>query len=453
MRLIGATLSGAAKATILWFILNAWTDGAGTRIVCQLGWPVSSYWLAAAAGAVGGIWARSWDRRAKLRHSAGDAGTAADFGLAYLPTVERPPVALPCFEKWHGGKDGYTGELGGVTVSVFDMTEHIRYDEGNNFPTRTIVLIPAASLPAFTATPRWAGRFAHIFGAGGMTFDPANAPVGEADTVRQFGRAVRIELPANPGWRTPVTLESRAAEMAVRRLITPTVMATLLGQPRWSFQTGAGWLACWRGQEVCPAGERPHWIAAAGATRAALLAAAADPLPVVLPPIQLPTAGQFEARGLGTFLGVLLGLSFGSLVAFFGTVAAFGDNPGVMMILLCLAAAVGGVVVGVLGFGIGAALGRVPAIARWNPLPQATTEQKAEKARRDSWRRRCGCLGIFVGGTAGLVASLALDHLIWPNNPTSVWRLAQLPILPIGGVIAGLMGGVALGGWVARRRG
>lgn len=336
MRLLGNALGGAATATIVWFILNGWTIGAGTTIVRQLGWPVSSYWLAAAVGAVSGVLARWRDNRVKLRHSTETAGTANDLGLAYLPTVERPPVALPCLKDWHSGKDGCTAELGGVPVSVFDITERVDDGEaGYVFRTKTILLIPAAGLPVLTASPRWAGRFAHILGVGGMTFDPASAPVGEAETVRQFGRGVRIEFPGNPGPWTPATPDSQAAEEAVRRLITPTVMATLLGQPGWSFQTGAGWLACWRAQEVCPAGERPHRINAARAIRAALLAAAADPSPVVLPPMQLPTGGQLMARWLGTIFGVLLGLFGTFFAASPGMAAAFGHpNPGVLMTTL-----------------------------------------------------------------------------------------------------------------------
>ena len=387
MRLFVAAIGGAAATTILWYILNGWTLGAATRIVRELGWPVSSYWLAAAVGAVCGMISRSRERRAQLRHSAGTEQTAAELALTYLPTVERPAVTLSCFDKWHSGKDGATGEFDGVPVSVFDMTERIDTGEGFSYPTRTIMLIPAAGLPALTVSPRWAGRFAHSFGFGGMTFDPASAPVDEADTVRQFGRTFRIDLPGDPGPWMSATPKSRSAEEAVRRLITPTVMATLLGQPGWSFQAAAGWLACWRGDKVCPADERPNRIAAAGAIRAALLAAAADPSPVVVPPALLPTGGQFRARVWGSISGVLLGL-FGALFAsFFGIAKAFGHTyPVARMTLPLLAAAVSAVVFGLLGYGIGAAVGWISAIARWTPASEPTPEQKAEKARRDFWQ-------------------------------------------------------------------
>ncbi len=95
-RLLGAAFGGAAAVTVLWFILNAWTVGAVAKIVRELGWPVSSYWLAAAAGAIIGMISSSRGRRAKLRHSNGAAQAAAELALTYLPTIERPLVALPC---------------------------------------------------------------------------------------------------------------------------------------------------------------------------------------------------------------------------------------------------------------------------------------------------------------------------------------------------------------------
>ena len=453
MRLFVAASVGAAATTILWYILDGRTLGAASRIVRELGWPVSSYWLAATVGAICGMISRLPDRRSKLRHSAGTMQAAAELAFTYLPTVERPPAALPCFDKWHSGKDGSTGDLDGVPVSVFDMTECIDTGEGFSYPTRTMMLIPAAGLPALTVSPRWAGRFAHIFGFGGMTFDPTGAPVDEADTVRQFGRTFRIDLPGDPGQWTPATPESRFNEEWVRRLITPTVMATLHGQPGWSFQAAGGWLACWRGDKVCPAGERPNLIAAAGVIRTALLAAAADPSPVIVSPAQLPTCGQFRARVLGTISGALLGLFGAFFVSFFGIAKAFGHTyPLAGMTLPLLSAAVSAVVFGLLGYGIGAAAGQIPAIAQWTPAPKPTPEQKAEKARRDSWQRGLGCLGFFIGGASGIATFAALDQLILSNNQASNARIALLPILAIGGIITGSIGGVVLGSWVARRR-
>jgi hypothetical protein len=414
---------------------------------------VSSYWLAAAVGAICGMISNSRKHRAELRHSAGIATTASEFGLAYSPTVERPPIALPCLENWHSGKDGHTGELGGLPVSVFDMTERIDTDEGVGFLTKTIVIIPAAGLPAFTSSPRWAGRFAHILGFGGMRFDPAEAPVEAMDTVRKFGRAIRIDLPGDPAPWTKANSETRSAEEAVRRLLTPKLMETLLDHRSWSFQTGDGWLACWRGYKVCQAGERPKWIAAASAIRAVLLAAALDPLPVVVPPAQMPTGGQFLARGLGTLAGVLIGL-FGTFFASsIGITEYFRHTaPAAQMTLPFVAMAIGAVVFGVLGFGVGAAIGRIPSIARWTPQPDLTPEQKAKKDRRDSWARRCGCLGFFVGGAAGIGGLIALALLIWPNNEASALRIGLFPIVPISAAIAGLIGGAMLGSWVARRK-
>ncbi|MDB5391612.1 MAG: hypothetical protein JWM11_7258, partial [Planctomycetaceae bacterium] len=82
MQPLGDAIGGAATTALLWFILNAWAKGAGTAIVRQWGWPLSAYWLVAAVGAIGGIFAGSRRRRQKFRQSAVAARTAAHLGLA-----------------------------------------------------------------------------------------------------------------------------------------------------------------------------------------------------------------------------------------------------------------------------------------------------------------------------------------------------------------------------------
>ena len=66
--------------------------------------------------------------------------------------------------------------------------------------------------------------------------------------------------------------------------------------------------------------------------------------------------------------------------------------------------------------------------------------------------RGCGCLGFFAGGPAGFAVFVALDLLIGSENRASVWQSGLFPILSIGGAIAGLIGGIALGSWLAGRR-
>ncbi len=284
MRIRRDALDGAAKAALLGFFLSGWSIGIGPKFAFETWSWVASYCLFIAVGSVIGVLTGSRHSRLEREQSASAARTAADLGLTYLPTVERPPLALPCFKKWHSGKEGNVGEVGGVPVSVFDMVEQIETFEGTGFFTRTIVLLPADGVPAFTASPCRAGRFAHLLELGGTRFDPATAPAGAADTVRQFGRSFRIECPGNPSRWTLTTQRLQKAEEPVRRLMTPKLMAALLAWPGWSFQTGAGSLVCWRGQSVCPAGKRQEWIAAASAIQAALLAAVAD-MSVVAPPV------------------------------------------------------------------------------------------------------------------------------------------------------------------------
>jgi hypothetical protein len=50
--MLGAAIGGAAATAILWATLNVWTVGAISKIVRELGCPVSSYWLVSVVGAV-----------------------------------------------------------------------------------------------------------------------------------------------------------------------------------------------------------------------------------------------------------------------------------------------------------------------------------------------------------------------------------------------------------------
>jgi hypothetical protein len=445
MRNLMAAIGGALVVTFLWYILNLWMNNAGIAFIREHGWPASTVWLALAAGAVLGVVRNSCRRRADLRRTAAAVLTAADLGLAYTPTVERPSASLPCFENWYSGKDGYTGEIGGEPVSVFDMTEYIRSDDGSCYQSRTIVLLSAAGLPEATACPRWfRGWFAHAFGFGGTTFDPAAAPAGQANTVRRFGRAMRIELPGDPGpWKAETT-ETRAQDAAVRRIFAPGLMAALLDHRGWSFQTSGGWLACWRGKAVRPRSERPALIAAAKEIRAALLAAVADPTPVVLPPLSLPTPGQYIARMLGTLAGAILGL----FATFFGSTSAAADLT-LFSFVPFLAMVGGGITGGLFGYWTGAVFGRLSLIARWRPPAEDTPEHRAEKRRRGRWQIGFGCVGWFVGLAAGLTIFITLKEFVWGGN--GGWK-ALLPVIFFGGGVTGLFSGVVIGNQVARRR-
>ncbi len=389
MRLISATVAGMLTATFLWYFVNGFVQDAGIGFVRGHGWPVSTAWLAAAVGAAAGLVNHSRGRREQKRRAAGAESAAADLGLAFTPTVERPAAALPCFANWYSGKDGNTGVVDGVPVSVFDMTSCIESSEGgDSYPSHTVVLVPAVGLPEFTAGPRSLGsRLTDAFGGGGMTFDPAAAG-DAAEVVRRFGRAVWVDPRGSPGPFEPATAAHLASETTVRRLFTTALMSALLDQPDWSYEANGEWLACYRRKVVRPAGERPHLIAGAVRIRAALLAAAADPPPAGLPPLPLPTPGQYRSRGFGTLAGVVLGMAGG----LFGGGAAVSEWD-LLKVVWLLAVAVGVVTGGVLGYWVGAAIGLLPAVKRWSPPPAGTPEQQAETRRRSRWQTGCGCVG------------------------------------------------------------
>lgn len=330
-----------------------------------------------------GLMADSSRRRSELRQSLMALTTANDLGLDYIPEVEWPSVPLPCFEYWRIGKDGNTGEIAGVPVSVFDMECYLPHSDSSSTDRtekRTVVLLPVTGLPGFTATPlsvTTLTAFKHAFGLDGMTFDPGAAPADEVEVVRRFVRAVQIDVIGSGPWEQ-ATAESQARENAVRRLFTPALMAALLDHPDWYFQAAGEWLACWR--DISPANERPKLIADAMAIRAALLAAVANDSPAALPPLPTLTPGQYMARCFGTVVGGVIGFigGFGSTAMIFQPRLS---TP--VFIATGIATWFGVCVVGaVFGYQTGAAIGQLPAVARWTAPPTDTPEQKAEKRRQ-----------------------------------------------------------------------
>jgi hypothetical protein len=445
MRNFFAAIGGALAFTFLWYIGNLLVKNSGIEFVREQGWPVSSAWLVLIIGAVFGVVRKSYLRRAEFRTAAMALATATDLGLEYSPTVERPAVSLPCFQHWQSGKDGNTGFICGEPVNVFDMVECDSSDaDGSTCRARTVVLLSAAGLPEIAALPRWfRGWLAHAFGILGMTFDPAAASAGDAETVRRFGRAIRIELPGNQDPWAERTAEAQAHEAAIRRLFTPKLMAALLDYRDWSFQSGGGWLACWRGNIIQPVRERPALIAAARKIRAALLAAAADPAPMVLPPQTLLNQGQFVVRLLGTLVGAIAGCIAGfefSATTWFN-MNQFAFVPFIGMIAGLFAG-------GFCGYWVSTILGWLPVVARWKLPPPEPLEQKAEKLRRGQWQLVFGFVGWCIGLPAGFAAFIALEDFVRGNG---VWKIV-FPILAFGGGIAGIICGALIGNRLARRR-
>lgn len=447
MRRIGAAVSGAAVVIVLWYFLNSWMDNAGIAFVRGQGWPVSTGWLAAAVGAVFGLVQEFRSRRNEKKQTAAAVWTGEELGLAHTPTVERPDATLPCFVSWASGKDGLTGVIDRVPVSVFDMTSRIETDDGSSYRSETVVLLPAVGLPEFTANPRgFGGWLAHAFGVSGLTFDPAAAG-DSAEAVRRFGRTVQVGLPALPAPFEDVDPERQEREEAVRKLFTPNLMSTLLRHPALSYQANGEWLACLRRRVLLPAGDRPELIASALEIRAALLAAAAEPTPTSgIPALPHPTPGQYLWRWLGTLVGVVLGL-FGGF--FGGAIAA--EQWKFWMIVPFIALVVGGVVGGAVGYWVGLVVGLMPAVRRWKPKPAGTPEQQAENRRRSKWQTGCGCFGWFAGWVMGALVFIATVSMFGANRMGG-WDVVLFFAFPIIGMVVGFLAFARIGGRISDRR-
>ena len=432
MRNLKAAIIGAVCVTVLWYICSTWV----IVLVGGYAWWVITVSLVA-GGAGLGVVSESYLRSKESRHASAAIQTANQLRLTYTPTVERPSASLPCFQHWVSGWHGSSGEIHGVPVSLFDMTEVIPGDEGASVRSSTTVLMPAPGLPDLTASPRpLSGFFDRAFGLGGMTFDSAAASADLASTVRRFGRAILIEYPGAPGPTKSATPKSMEQDAAIRRLVGPGLMAVLLDHRGWSFQTGDGWLACWRGNSVRTASERPDLIDTALKLRAALLAAAADTMSVALPAPALPSPGQYVARMLLTFAGALLGFFIvfpviagalrSALVPFFPVFVIAGAFLG-----------------GLIGYWIGATLGRVPMIARWTPPPESTPEELAKKQRQGRWLILFGAVGWFAGAIGGGGLLFLLHELRWAPGPAEFGIL--IPLLFFGGGFAGVICSLMVG--------
>jgi hypothetical protein len=446
MRLIWTAIAGMLTAIILWYFINAWIGDAGIRFIRGQGWPVSTAWLAAAIGAVVGLIQELRGRRNQKIQTAAAEWTGAELGLEYTPTVEQPDTSLRCFANWSSGKDGNVGVIDGVPVSVFDMTSLIDSDEGSSYRAETVVLLPAAGLPKFTVNPRgFGGWLARAFGLGGLTFDPDTAG-NDADVVRHFARTLRVELPGDRVPFEPVTDDDKANEAGVRKLFTTNLMSALLRYPDLSYEANGEWLAFFRRSVLLPAGERPQLLAAAREIRAALLAVAADSSRTGIAALTLPTPGQYLSRWLGTLAGALLGLGGG----FFGGGGA-ALAWGFWMIVPFLAAAVGLVIGGTLGYFAGLAIGQRPAVARWKSNPPGTPEQQAQKHRRSKWQIGCGCFGWFMGFIAGSAIFMLLDAALG-NPQMQAWNIVLFFGSPLIGMIVGILVFAWIGGHIADRR-
>lgn len=292
-----------------------------------------------------------------------------------------------------------------------------------------------------------------------MTFDPAAAG-DHAEVVRRFGRAVRIKLPKEPAPFEYRTAAHRVSEAAVRRLFTTNLMSALLQHPELSVEANAEWLACHRRHLLLPTGERPQLVASALAIRAALLKAAADPTPGPgLAPLPLPTPGQYLSRWLGAGAGALLGF----LGGFLSGVYPFSSHPDhlnfivskwliiIGLVGVLFITVVGMVAGGALGYWVGAAVGLIPAVRRWEPNPAETPEQQSQNSCRSKWQTGCGCLGWFMGFFAGAFAFIAVDT-VFGNHRIGGWNSVLFFASSMIGMAVGFLAFARIGGRIADRR-
>ena len=170
---------------------------------------------------------------------------------------------------WHQSDHLMSGEHDGVKVQVFDHTSRWTGIDGAGYSHRTIVLLPADGLPDFDIYPR---SFLMLGKWSGLQFEATDA-TSEADAAAIAGFTRRCAVYCGytgEGGLMTSPKGTPEAELAVRRLLTPTVMHALIPLSEWWIESRAGRLALSRGRGFRPSTERAEMIDQAIAIRSIL---------------------------------------------------------------------------------------------------------------------------------------------------------------------------------------
>src|SRR5262245_41314494 len=409
---IGPGIAGAIVAGIAFWIINRSYQINGVGCLRRLEWPVvSNPWMWAAIGFVVGLIGSLIVQLRRAAHARAAEAVAGEQGWEYTESFTLPAgaEAMPMFINWSNGRHAMSGEVGGISVQIFDCTMIQKGDESDTVTERTVALLPADGLPDFDLRPRTVGRrLLGFVGFEGLTFDPEAAGPADADTVRHFAEQFQLFI-GDPLLVLQVLAAGEESdpkraerEAAVRTLFTPSVMAAVNDFPDCAVESAGGRLAVWRGSSVQPPRRRPALLEAAVALHAAFRNAPRTAHEPVVP--SRPGSGVVrQARRMrNTLVGGAIGCFVGFVVSamvisilFFRDVP--GGKPGAVFFLLPLTF-FGCILT---GGGAGALIGsRLP--VREVPLvpPEDPARQKA--------RRRATTIGVVVGLFVGFFSGFFL---------------------------------------------
>jgi hypothetical protein len=361
--LLGAVAAGAIFGTVLWFVVNSCFTVNGVGWLVRLGLPWLNVYTVAAGFALVCLAAVSIHRLRQAEHARRLVDIAPMLGFTYQPAVTRQELddyqGLQLLQKWSEASNRLSGQADGVAVEMVDYTSVETGDDGSNYQTQTVVLLPVAGLPCFELRARdWTMRFLAVLGLEGITFRPGDAAAGpERTLVDRFGKlyflSVGLEAMVKAGVTRTPTPASEEADQAIRRAFSLDVLCYLAEHPGWNVECDGRHLALWRRGKVVAARDRPGFLAGALAVRQAL----------TTPGTRLAEAGavvpggtsgvdphKITARLQVTVVGFFAGCFIGSAVALgpmmLGLIDPFGPHGFLLSSVTFFGGFFGGIALG-----------------------------------------------------------------------------------------------------------
>jgi hypothetical protein len=329
----------AVMTTVAWFVINNSYRVNGVGLLESLGWPLSSVYLCAGAGAALGAGGEALRARRERRHARQLAEFADSIGFSFAPEVSADDLgewrSLPVFQKWSGACNRLSGKVAGVAVAMLDYTHVARGDDGDSTSHQTLVLLPAGDreLPVFELQPRTlAVKILSAMGVAEVVFAPQDVPGEAAKAVEDFRKRYHLSsgLEAELARSSHRQLDAEPVA-AIRELFTLEVLTFFADHPGWHVQAAGRCMVLWRPNKIVAAADRPTFLAEALAARAVLVesaSATAGQLPVVARTAHDPVeaAARLAGAGLGAAIGFFGVGSLGGMLAMW--IFFHGRAPG-----------------------------------------------------------------------------------------------------------------------------
>jgi hypothetical protein len=322
---LGAIVSSAIAAVVLYYVLNQFIIMNGAGVLKRLDWPLSESYFWGIVGGLAGAVGRVLTSSRRRVHALQVAEAAQLMRLDYYATVSREDLGaagqLPLFGQWESAAHRLAGRIDHIQVQMLDYTYREKGDDGSNYYTQTVVLLPGADhLPAFELRPRNVSmRVLGMLGIKGITFDPAAAGP-DATVIEQFQRRYHLWLGLEREMKKlaeqvhdlAVSDATAGAEEAVRKLFTLDMLHFFAEHPGWYVESNSQHLALWRRKTIVRGPDRPQFLTEALEVRNTVADKRPAARSTAIPAVQHPTEPlMVPARLAGTALGLVAGFLTG----------------------------------------------------------------------------------------------------------------------------------------------